>query len=83
MSTPLSRFVRTWPTLNTFRYWQEDKQGNQYNIWNCYCKSRRLECVVIDHDGDLIMGTGKTAAEAFVDACERRDEMCTPLCDLI
>ena len=75
MSTPLSRFVRTWPTLNTFRYWQEDKQGNQYNIWNSYCKVRRQECVVIDHDGDLILGTGNTAAEAFVDACRNRDNV--------
>jgi single-stranded DNA-binding protein len=25
----LTRWINTWPTLNTARYWQEDKQGNQ------------------------------------------------------
>ena len=71
----LTRWINTWPTLNTFRYWQEDKNGNQYCVWNCFCKVRKMECVVIDHDGDLILGVAKTAAEAFVDACRNRDSV--------
>ena len=71
----LTRWINTWPTLNTARYWQEDKQGNQYCVWNCFCKVRKMECVVIDHDGDLILGVAKTSAEAFVDACRNRDSV--------